>query len=210
MLLLTFGSRSLIACPYRGSLVMECDRIAGFDVTPATASSLMSFARLPSFSIFLPMSSSQMLCPSWCNCTRGFATEEFEIATVITCKNGRRVSVRPTFIATVLPDPVAHFRHVFAPLDDVQLVVRQLTAHQLPQVGGPIAQLRNTVYRLHNQVEPIQIIAHDHVERRRRRTLLLIAAHVNIVMIRTPVSEAMNQPWITMEGKDHGLVSRKQ
>src|SRR3954467_15218790 len=166
--------------------------MAGFEVTPATASSLISLARLPSFSIFLPMSSSQMLCPSWCSCTRGFVTEEFateesEIATVFTCNKGRKVSVRPTFIATVLPDPVAHFRHVFAPLDDVQLVVRELTAHQLPQVGGPIAQLRDTVYRLHNQVEPIQIIAHDHVERRRRRTLLLIAAHVNIVMIGTPV-----------------------
>src|ERR1700759_4497742 len=89
MLLLTFGSRSLMAWPYRGSLVMECDRLAGFEVTPATASSLISLARLPSFSIFLPMSSSQMLCPSWCNCTRGFE----EVATVFTCDNGRKVSV---------------------------------------------------------------------------------------------------------------------
>src|SRR3569833_328365 len=124
MLLLTLGSRSKLARPYRGSLVMDFARMAGFEVTPATASSLIILARLPSLSIFLPMSSSQMLCPSWCSCTRGF-----ELATVFTFDNGQKSSVRPTFIATVLPDPVAHFRHVFAPLDDIQLVVRQLTAH---------------------------------------------------------------------------------
>ena len=31
-----------MACPYSGSLVIECDRMAGLEVTPATASSLMS------------------------------------------------------------------------------------------------------------------------------------------------------------------------
>src|SRR5882757_10421271 len=100
---------------------MECARMDGLEVTPATASSLIRLARLPSFSIFLPMSSSQMLCPSWCSCTRGF-----EVATVLTCNKGRR-SVCATFVAIVLPDPIAHFRHVFAPLDDVLLVVGQLT-----------------------------------------------------------------------------------
>ena len=59
-------------------------------------------------------------------------------------------------------------------------------------------------------MEAIELVQHDHVEGRGGRALLLIAAHVNIVVIVPPIGQSMNQPWIAVIGEDHRLVGGEQ
>jgi hypothetical protein len=49
------------------------------------------------------------------------------------------------------------------------------------------------------------IVQHDHVEGGRGGALLLVAVHMNIVMIVPPVGQLGNHCGIAMEGEDHGL-----
>ena len=65
------------------------------------------------------------------------------------------------------PAPVADLRHVLAVLLDVLLVLDQLVADRLLEVRGPRAELRQAVDHVLRQVEAVEIVEHDHVERRR-------------------------------------------
>ena len=68
------------------------------------------------------------------------------------------------------------------------------------------AERRHAVDDIHDKVIPIEVVEHDHVERRGGRPLLFIATHVNVGVIGSPVREAMDQPWIAVIGEDHRLV----
>jgi len=59
-------------------------------------------------------------------------------------------------------------------------------------------------------VEPVEVVEHRHVERRRRRALLLVAAHVDVLVVRTAVGEAVDQPRIAVVGEDDRAVWREQ
>src|SRR5262245_66048524 len=59
-------------------------------------------------------------------------------------------------------------------------------------------------------MEAIEIVQHAHVEGCRRGAFFLIAAHVDVVMARSPVGEPMNERRVTVEGEDDRLVGREQ
>lgn len=59
-------------------------------------------------------------------------------------------------------------------------------------------------------MEPIKIVAHDHVERCCGRPLLLEAADMKIGMVGSPVGQPVNEVRIAMESKDDRLVSSEQ
>ena len=46
------------------------------------------------------------------------------------------------------------------------------------------AEPRDAVDHVHDEVEAVEVVEHDHVERRRGRALLLVAAHVEVVVVR--------------------------
>ena len=58
-------------------------------------------------------------------------------------------------------------------------------------------------------MKPIQFVQHRHVKRRRDRAFFLVAANVNVVMIRAAVGQPVNQPRVGMERKDHRFVFGK-
>lgn len=85
------------------------------------------------------------------------------------------------------PLPLADLRHIFTVFIDVLFVLNQLILQLLLEVPPPRAGLRQAINGIHREMEAIKLIEHGHVESGRDRTLFLIAANVNAVMIGTAV-----------------------
>ena len=83
-----------------------------------------------------------------------------------------------------------------------------LVGHLLAQAGGARAQPGHAVDHVHDQVEAVQVVEHDHVEGRRGGALLLVAAHVEVVVIGPPVGQAVDEPGVAVVGEDHRPVRR--
>ena len=81
-----------------------------------------------------------------------------------------------------------------------------LSRHGLLDVSGLRSDLRQAIDRVHHQVEAVHVVEDRHVERRRDRPLFLVAADVQVVVIRSPIGEAMDQPRIAVVGEDDRLV----
>src|SRR5208282_3639696 len=90
----------------------------------------------------------------------------------------RIISGRSCLLTRLLPLPVTDFRHVFAVLVDVMLVLDELVLNHLLQVGPFSAQLRYSINHVLHQVEPVQGVLHPHIKRRRDGALLLVAPDV--------------------------------
>ena len=115
----------------------------------------------------------------------------------------------------IWPAPSPHFQPLMAGMSspcfcDVLLVIDQLVVDRLLEVRGPGAELRQPVDHVFTQVEAVQVVHHDHVERRRRRAFFLVAAHVQVLVIRAPVGQAMDQPRVAVESEDDRLVLGEQ
>ena len=70
------------------------------------------------------------------------------------------------------------------------------------------AESRHPVDRIYGQAKTISLIADGKFQRRVDVALFLVAAHVNVVLARPAVGEAMDQPRVSMEVEDHGFVRR--
>ena len=105
--------------------------------------------------------------------------------------------------ATASPDR----RHVLAVAADVQAVFGQPIGQLLLHVGRPGAELRQPIDRVAGQVKAIEIVQHRHVERRRDRAFFLVAAHVQVAVIRPAIGQPVNQPRIAVIGEDDRLVA---
>src|SRR3984893_11940377 len=101
---------------------------------------------------------------------------------------------------------IASPRHIVAVACNVLLVLDQLVAHLLLCVSGKVAELRHAVDHVADEMEAVEVVAHDHIERRGRRPLLLVAANVDVAVVGAPV----DQPGIAVMGKDDRLVGREQ
>src|SRR5438128_11234404 len=55
-------------------------------------------------------------------------------------------------------------------------------------------------------MKAVEIVQHDHIERRGGRSILLVAAHMQLVVIGPAIGETVDQPRITVEGEDDWLV----
>src|SRR5215831_7295366 len=90
------------------------------------------------------------------------------------------LTVRTERNASVLPDPVADRRLVVAVVTRPQPAAEALVDHLLPQPRRLRGQPRYAVDDVDHVMEAVEVIEHDHVERRRRRALFLVAAHVEV------------------------------
>ena len=72
------------------------------------------------------------------------------------------------------------------------------------------AQTGHAIDHVHDEVVAIEVVEHDHVERRRRRPLFLVAAHVEVVVVRSPVRQPVHQPRIAVIGEDDRSVRREE
>ena len=107
--------------------------------------------------------------------------------------------------AYAAPFPVANLGQVVTVLCDIAPVIEQFITDGLLSVSGPCAHLGHAVDHIADQSEAIQLIAHAHVKRRRGRALFLVSAHMEVLMVGAPVSEAVNQPRVAVKAKMMGL-----
>ena len=92
-------------------------------------------------------------------------------------------------------------------LADVLLVLDQLVAHRLLDVGGHGRSLRHAVDHVAGQVEAVEVVQHRHVERRGGGAFLLVAADVQVVVVGAAIGQAVDQPGVAVEGEDDRLVA---
>ncbi len=70
-------------------------------------------------------------------------------------------------------------------------------------------QARHAIDYVAREVKSIQVVKDRHIERSRRRSFLFVSADVEVVVIRAPIGQTVNQPRITVVGEDDRLVGRK-
>src|SRR6188508_1821936 len=103
--------------------------------------------------------------------------------------------IEPT--PSVRPGPAADLRVILAVLARPCAGAEASVGELLPDAAAP-GNPRQPVERVHGEVEAIEVVQHDHVERRRRRPLLLVAAHVDVLVVRVPVREAVDEPRVAV------------
>src|SRR5215472_3520707 len=108
------------------------------------------------------------------------------------------------FHGSVLPPaPVRHFRKIFSVRGNVLLMLGQLTFAELNQRIGSRLKSRYAADGIQGELEAIHVVAHYHVEWSSRGPLLFVSANVEVVVVGAAVSEAMDQPRISVISKDH-------
>ena len=80
----------------------------------------------------------------------------------------------------------------------------------LPDRSRGGSELGHSVDHIDRQVESIEIVAHDHVERRGDGPLLLVAADVQVVVVRAAVRQTMDEPRVPVVREDDRPVDREQ
>lgn len=76
-------------------------------------------------------------------------------------------------------------------LGNIRLVLHSFALYRLSGMDGT-PQLRATIDHVQHQMEPIEVVQDRNVKRRGGCTFLLIPAHMQILIVRPSVGQAMN------------------
>ena len=107
------------------------------------------------------------------------------------------------------PLPVPDFRHILAVLVDVVLMLNELVAHLLLQVGAFGTHARQAIHHILHQMKAVQIVLHSHVKGSRDGALFFVASNVQVV-VGPAVGEPVDQRRVSMETKYDVFVFREQ
>src|SRR3981081_2605768 len=72
-----------------------------------------------------------------------------------------------------------------------------------------VTQAGYTIDHIACKMKTVEVIEHGHVEGRGGGTLLFVTADMQIVMVRAPVREPVNQPRVAVECKNDRFVGRE-
>src|SRR5581483_4462759 len=111
---------------------------------------------------------------------------------------------------SVGPGPRAYCGRVLAFLARVGAGADAFVCHVLAELGGVRHEARHAVDHVDDQVEAVEVVEHDHVERRGGRALLLVPAHVEVVVVGAPVRQAVDEPGVAVVREDDGAVGREE
>src|SRR5262249_48331161 len=92
------------------------------------------------------------------------------------------------------PGPLADVGEGFAGAPDVLAVLDPLVDHLLADRGGLAGQPGYPVDDVQHEVEPVHVVAYQHVERCRGGALLLVSTDVDIDVVGAPVGQPVDQP----------------
>ena len=122
------------------------------------------------------------------------------------CKEGNTLSRAMSLL--VRPPPTGNLRAVDAVLVCVGTAGDLVVAEFLPRVTSDFLEPRNPVDGVDRKAEAIGFIVHRQLHRGVDVAFLLVAAHVQLTVLAS-ISQAVNQPRISMEVEDDGLVNRE-
>ena len=83
-------------------------------------------------------------------------------------------------------------------------VLHQLVPHELDEEGTPVAQLGQTLDRVHHKVVAVDVVLYPHVKGGGDGALLLVAPDVELLVV-AAVGQLVDQGGVAVEGKDDGL-----
>jgi len=89
-------------------------------------------------------------------------------------------------------------------------VLQELVADRLQGVGCARAKGGHAVDDIGDEVKPVEVVQHNPVEWGGRRAFFRVTAHMQVVIVRAPIRQAMDEQRITMKGKDDRLVGREE
>ena len=104
------------------------------------------------------------------------------------------------------PLPLIDLGFVDAVLVGVTLAFDLHVAQLLLGMSAGHVQRRHAVDHVHRQAEAVDLILDGQVKRRVDVALLLVAAHMQVPVVRAPVSKAMDQPRIAVEVENDRLI----
>ena len=90
------------------------------------------------------------------------------------------------------------------------LVLDWLVAQRLLHIPGARLKLWQAVDRVTDQVKAIHLVQHRHVEGCGDGAFFLVAPYVQVMVVCSPVREPVDQPGVTVEGKNDRLVEREE
>src|SRR5438309_8752687 len=108
------------------------------------------------------------------------------------------------------PDPVPDRWFVLAVGPGVGAGLQPVVLHELANPGGLLAETGHPVDHIHDEVEAVEVVQHDHVERGGRGPLLLVAADVEIGVVGAAIGQAVDQRGVPVISEDHLLVRREE
>ena len=108
------------------------------------------------------------------------------------------------------PSPVDDFGLVDAVLVGVVAAVELLVQQRLARMRAAHLQRRDTVDRVDRQRKPIHLVLNGESIGVLMLPLLLVAAHMQVVVIGAAIGQPMNQPRIGMEVEDDRLVRSEE
>src|SRR3984893_8983867 len=121
-----------------------------------------------------------------------------------------RVTVLPRPGWVWVPTPVTHQRHIFSIAGDVLAMFDQPGLHFVLEVIAAAGELWQAVDDVLDKGEAVHIVQYRHIEGGRDRAFLLVSAHMQVHVVLAAVCEAMDEPWIPVEGEDDGFVLREE
>src|SRR5215510_2770605 len=104
------------------------------------------------------------------------------------------------------PLPIRDVGPIDAELVGVLFTGDLLVEEGLASVGACGAEPRDPVNRIDGKAEAVGLIADGEFQRGVDVALFLEATHVDVVLARPAVGEAMDQPRVSMEVEDHWLI----
>src|SRR5208282_2972546 len=108
------------------------------------------------------------------------------------------------------PSPVPDFGLVDAFGVGVVNAFDDLSLEPFFKVGAGTLQPGNAIDDVDGKVEAIDLIYDREFQRRIDVALLFVPAHVNVVVIRPPIGELVDEPRVSVEIENDGLVFGKQ
>jgi hypothetical protein len=85
-----------------------------------------------------------------------------------------------------------------------------LVLHPLLEARALRLQVRHPADHVDHQVETVDLVQDRELERRVDAALLLVAAHVQVLVVLEPAGELVDQPRVAVEVEDHRAVAREQ
>src|SRR5271165_7139853 len=108
------------------------------------------------------------------------------------------------------PLPVRDFWRIHPELPGVVLTCDLLVEQGLASARSGDAETRHAVDRIDGEAEAVGLITNGQLQRRVDVALLLVAAHVNVVLMWPMVSEPVDQPRVGVEIENHRLVGGEE
>lgn len=102
------------------------------------------------------------------------------------------------------------FGHVLAVLPHIGLVLFEFTFDRRGELRGALGERRQAPHGRQQEMKPIKLVHHGHVEGGRRGPFLLEPVDMEVVVVRSPVGQPVNEVGVAMIGKDHRPVAREQ